>query len=137
MFQGSAVARGCGFYIKFASWCTKLCYNGVRAIVVVTKARKLSSLDELKAMFDPSVHSALEQLARNARWVVVYENLDFWSSRFGERSALRVGPGCTVESLEKALSIYLGDLPSERQYPVAYWEKEENGSGDKANGHHN
>ena len=89
---------------------------------MITKVKKLASLDEVKAMFHPSVHDALERLARHARYIVVYENLDFWSSRFGERSALKVGPGCTVESLEKALSIYLGDLPSERQYPVAYYE---------------
>jgi len=89
---------------------------------MVTKAKRLESVEELKSMFDPSVHGALEQLARDARYIVVYQNIDFWSSRFGETSALRVGPGCQVESLEEALSIWLGDLPSERQYPVAYWE---------------
>jgi hypothetical protein len=89
---------------------------------MVTKAKKLESLKELKSLFDSSVHDALERLARDARYIVVYENLDFWSSRFGERSALRVGPGCSVESLEQALSLWLGDLPSERQYPIAYWE---------------
>ena len=87
---------------------------------MVTRAKRLGSLDELKALFDPSVHGALEQLARDARYIVVYQNIDFWSSRFGETSALRVGPGCQVESLEEALSIWLGDLPSQRQYPVAY-----------------
>jgi hypothetical protein len=92
---------------------------------MLAKAKKLESLEELKSLFDPSVHDALERLARIARYIVVYQNLDFWSSRFGERSALRVGPGCSVESLEQALSIWLGDLPSERQYPVAYWEREE------------
>ena len=91
---------------------------------MVTRAKRLGSLDELKALFDPSVHGALEQLAQDARYIVVYENLDFWSSRLGERSALKVGPGCSVESLEEALEIWLGDLPSQRQYPVAYWERE-------------
>jgi len=100
---------------------------------MITKVKKLASLDEVKAMFHPSVHDALERLALGARYIVVYENLDFWSSRFGERTALRVGPGCSVPSLEKALEIWLGDLPSERQYPVAYWEKKEDGSGDKEN----
>jgi hypothetical protein len=89
---------------------------------MVTRAKRLASLDEVKAMFDPSVHDSLERLARDAKWIVVYENLDFWSSRLGERTALKVGPGCSVESLEKALQIWLGDLPSERQYPIAYWE---------------
>jgi len=87
---------------------------------MVTKAKRLESLDEVKAMFDPSVHDALEQLAQSARWIVVYKVLDFWSSRFGHRTALKVGPGCQVETLEQALQIWLGDLPSERQYPVAY-----------------
>ena len=92
---------------------------------MVTRAKKLESLQELKSMFDPSVHGALEQLARDARYIVVYENLDFWSSRFGERSALKVGPGCSIETLEQALQIWLGDLPSQRQYPVAYLVLEE------------
>ena len=89
---------------------------------MVSKAKKLETIDELKAMFDSSVHDALERLAQGARYIVVYENLNFWSSRLGERTALKVGPGCSVESLEQALQIWLGDLPSQRQYPVAYWE---------------
>jgi hypothetical protein len=91
---------------------------------MVTRAKRLASLDEVKAMFPPSTHDALERLAQSARYIVVYQNIDFWSSRFGETSALRVGPGCQVESLEEALSIWLGDLPSERQYPIAYLEVE-------------
>ena len=87
---------------------------------MVSKAKKLETIDELKAMFDLSVHDALERLAQDARYIVVYEVLDFWSSRFGHRTALKVGPGCSVESLEQALQIWLGDLPSQRQYPVAY-----------------
>jgi len=94
---------------------------------MITNPKKLESLDELKAMFDPSVHGALEQLARDARYIVVYENLDFWSSRFGHRTALKVGLGCSIESLEQALQIWLGDLPSQRQYAVAYWENSEGG----------
>jgi len=89
---------------------------------MTTRPKKLESMAELKSLFHPSVHGALEQLARDARYIVVYEVLDFWSSRFGERSALKVGPGCSIETLEQALQIWLGDLPSERQYPVAYWE---------------
>ena len=94
---------------------------------MVAKAKKLESLDEVKAMFDPSVHGALEQLARDARYVVVYEVIDFWSSRFGNRTAIKVGPGCSIETLEQALQIWLGDLPSERQHPVAYWENTHDG----------
>ena len=92
---------------------------------MVGKAKRLESMDDLKSMFDPSVHDALEQLARDARYVVVYEVIDFWSSRFGNRTAIKVGPGCQVETLEQALQIWLGDLPSQRQYPVAYWERGE------------
>jgi hypothetical protein len=92
---------------------------------VAKSVKRLNSLKDLMGMFDSSVHSALEQLARDARYIVVYENLNLWSSRLGERTALRVGPGCSVPSLERAFEIWLGDLPSERQYPVAYWEREE------------
>jgi len=73
-------------------------------------------------MFPAELHDALARLAQDAEYIVVYEVLDPWSSRFGERSALKVGPGCSVETLDKALSIWLGDLPSHRKYPVAYWE---------------
>jgi len=89
---------------------------------MVTRAKKLESMEELKSLFHSSVHDALEQLARDAQYIVVYEVLDMWSSRSGHRTALKVGPGCSVETLEQALQIWLGDLPSQRQYPVAYWE---------------
>ena len=89
---------------------------------MVTKVRKLTSFNELQSLFDPEVHDDLRRLAASAKWIVVYENLNLESSGCGARSALKVGPGCSVPTLEEALQGHLYDLPSQRQYPVAYWE---------------
>jgi len=88
----------------------------------VTRVRKLAGFEELAAMFDPEVHDALRGLIEGATHIVVYENLDLSSSWCGERTALKVGPGCGVRTLDKALRGHLGDLPSQRQYPIAYLE---------------
>jgi hypothetical protein len=89
---------------------------------MVTKVRKLSSFDELQSLFDPEVHDDLRRLVAGAKWIVVYENLNLSSPWCGARSALKVGPSCSVPTLEEALKGHLYDLPSQRQYPVAYWE---------------
>jgi hypothetical protein len=88
---------------------------------MVTRPKKLASLDEVKAMFDPSVHAALDALAQGAEYIVVYEDHDFWSSNLGQRLAVKVGRGCTYASLETALR----HAPSWRYVPVAYWKSGE------------
>jgi len=84
--------------------------------------RRLESMRELCSLFDPEVHAAIRRLARGAHFLVVYENVDLCSSRLGDRTCVKVGPGCGFSTLEQALGSWLGDLPSERQYPVAYLE---------------
>lgn len=93
---------------------------------MTTKLKQLSK-QELLDMFDESVHEKiLEAAARypDAEAIVVFENVDMSSSRLGERSALVVGPSNTFTNVEDASDKWLGDLPSERQYPTAYWPVE-------------
>ena len=86
----------------------------------VTRPKKITK-GELLDLFDRSVRVDLEQAFRHegTTHVVVFENLQMDSSAFGERTAVRVGPGCSY-SLQEALDNHLYDLPSQRQYPVAY-----------------
>jgi len=89
----------------------------VRDLVKIERA-------ELVSKFDDQVRPKLAALAENnptATHIVVFQNLDMWSSQFGKVSAVAVGPGCTVESLEVAAKSHLGDLPSQRQYAVSYY----------------
>ena len=80
------------------------------------------TLTRLLGRFHESVwDKILAQAAReDVTHIVVFENLDLCSSRLGDRTALAVGPGCTTTTVEEAASRWLHDLPSMRQYPVAY-----------------
>lgn len=77
------------------------------------------------AMFDPDTHAQLEEMLGrdSATGIVAFENLQMDSSSFGARSAVIVGPTCTFTSIEACSTIWLKDLPSERQYPVAAYRK--------------
>lgn len=82
---------------------------------------KQLTLPELLELFDPEVHQQLKSLAsRPGASLVVYENHNLSSSRLGDRTALLVGPGCTYGSVTEAPP-WLGDLPSERQQPIAFF----------------
>jgi hypothetical protein len=73
------------------------------------------------AKFEPEVHGKLSN-ARQTQGtdaLVLFENLDMCSSHLGERTALRVGPGCSL-SLEQAAEQHLGSVPSIFQYPIAF-----------------
>ena len=86
---------------------------------------KKITLEELIAKFDPSVHEKIRRIAgkEGTTHMVLFENVDFSSSRFGACSALAIGPGNTYRTLEEVENAHLGDLPSERKYPTAYVEK--------------
>ena len=82
---------------------------------------KRLTLPELLELFDPEVHQQLQSLSsRPGASLVVYENHDLSSSRLGDCTALLVGPGCTYSSVTEAPA-WLGDLPSERQQPIAFF----------------
>jgi hypothetical protein len=85
---------------------------------------KKITMDELLKQFDESVHDRLRALAEKpgTSHLVVFENQMLDSSQAGARSALRIGPACTTKTLDEAAGGWLGDLPSERKYPVAFVE---------------
>jgi len=87
---------------------------------------KQLTLDEFLARFDPEVHEKLRAAAskESVTHLVLFENQMFDSSQFGRRTAVLIGPPFTYKKLSDIEGGWLNDLPSQRQYPVAYWEKE-------------
>ena len=92
---------------------------------MATNVKKLSSFQELEEMFVPEFREDLRKLARGARYIVVYQNIDLLSFWCGVRSALKVGPNCQVKTLLEALEGFIQEPISGRLYPVAYWESPE------------
>ena len=77
---------------------------------------------EFAEKFDPEVHKLLIESRQRPGVValVLFENQQMDSSKFGNRSALRVGPSCSTKTVEELDGKWLFDLPSVRQYAVAY-----------------
>jgi hypothetical protein len=78
---------------------------------------------EFLAQFDESIHSALLNAIQrypDSIGLVCFENANFDSSRFGERSALVVGPSNTYRTFADCENQWINDLPSERQYATNY-----------------
>lgn len=80
-------------------------------------------LKKFAPVFQKKIEAAIERYP-DATHVVIFENHNFDSSRFGERTAILVGPSNTYKSPEACEGKYLGDLPSERQYADNYAEIE-------------
>lgn len=89
---------------------------------------KSLTLDELLLQFEPSVHDQIRAIAAKpaTTYLVMYENHMLDSPRLGERTTLRVGPDCTVKTLEQARTTKLGELVSDMQVAVAYVVLNEN-----------
>ena len=56
----------------------------------------------------------------DATHAVLFVNLDFNSSKFGAWTVMVIGPNQTYKELADVEGSHLHDLPSQRQYPVAY-----------------
>ena len=71
---------------------------------------------------DRGMAAAIAKLRRSPDTValVEFQNVDMWSSRFGDNTALAVGPNHTYESVEACEGHHLHDLPSMRKYPQCY-----------------
>lgn len=84
---------------------------------------KQITMPEILDLFDKSVHARIKELAQNPRTshLVLFENQDFCSSRFGAKSLMQIGPDCTYKTLSDVEGHHLNDLPSQRQYPIAFW----------------
>ena len=55
---------------------------------------------------------------------VLFCNLDFSSSQYGKWTVMTVGPDQTYKTMAEVENSWLNDLPSQRQYPVAYVDLE-------------
>jgi hypothetical protein len=64
----------------------------------------------------------IQRLALDARTsgLVLYRNVDFQSSQFGQQGILSYGPERTYQTVEACAAGWLNDLPSQRQYPQCY-----------------
>lgn len=74
------------------------------------------TVDRLTDKFGDAVRPLLE--LDGTETIVVYQNQCLDSSRVGELSAMAVGPGRSY-TLDEAIKGHLGDLPSQRMYPIA------------------
>lgn len=66
----------------------------------------------------------LAQTQPKATQAVLFVNHDFSSSKFGAWTVMAVGPNQTYKTVEDVHGSHLFDLPSQRQYPVAYVDLE-------------
>jgi hypothetical protein len=65
---------------------------------------------------------AVERMGRTnqAAALVLFRNLQLDSSRRGEMNVMAVGPECTYKTVDEVDGLRLGDLPSQRMYPVMW-----------------
>lgn len=98
--------------------------NPVLTNPVSGEPKKLSDIESLRDLFDEEVHEKIDQVIDRLKpsHMVVYEVIDFTSSQAGHRQVMAVGPGLSVDTLEKAIEGRLGDVPSRFAYPVYYLE---------------
>ena len=77
---------------------------------------------DLCARFAPDTRVKLEAIAarEGVEALVLFQNQQFDSSACGDISALAIGPSCTYQTVAELEGNHLGDLPSQRKYPVAY-----------------
>lgn len=85
---------------------------------------------QLLELFDESVRARLESALgkEGVDGLIVYEDAQI-RVQYPARTAVVYGPGCTFKSVETSAK-WLNDLPTMRQYPRCYYQKdeEENGS---------
>ena len=79
---------------------------------------------EAKVRWD-AWHSYVEQIVRLARdprteGLVLYRNVQFDSSAFGQVAVMCYGKSRTHKNVEECAAGHLNDLPSERLYPQSY-----------------
>ena len=55
--------------------------------------------------------------------LVVFENLDFSASEYGQRATMQIGPTCTYKTVKEVEGKPIGQTPSVFKYPVAYCRK--------------
>lgn len=82
------------------------------------------TFEQLLEKFHESTHERFRGFRDDLgnTYIVLFENQMFDSSAFGERTAVAVGPDKTYKTLADVANGWLNDLPSQRQYPIAYVE---------------
>lgn len=82
--------------------------------------------DQFLAMFDESVRPLICERAKKEEThaMVCFECLQKDSSFYGKRTAVCVGPGCSISLDDVENGAKIGDLPSTFQYPVSLWRVE-------------
>ena len=80
------------------------------------------TMEEMMDKFDPEVHDAIRRAieSNHATELLLAENQLFDSSAFGERTCMVAGPACTYKSHDTCEGKWLKDLPSQRQYFIAW-----------------
>ena len=80
------------------------------------------TFESILKTFDPSVYSRIKDVVYQTRatHVVLAENMQADSSKFGQHTLLCVGPLCTYKTPTECEGSWLHDTPSERQYFIRY-----------------
>jgi len=80
------------------------------------------TMEEMMDKFDPEVHDAIRRSIKgtNATELILAENQMMDSSAYGSRSCMCAGPTCTYKSHEECEDKWINDLPSQRQYFIAW-----------------
>lgn len=79
------------------------------------------------AMFDESVRPLICERAQRegTHAMVCFECLQMDSPFYGKRTAVCVGPQCSISLEDIEGGAKIGDLPSTFQYPVSLWRTED------------
>ena len=79
-------------------------------------------ITEILSMMDETVQQKVLDLALEpaTKGIILFENVDMWSSNLGHRSVLCFGPDRTCKSIEEIKGQHLGDVPSRFLYPQIY-----------------
>lgn len=92
--------------------------------MTIPKLSKQEFMERGKFDVEVALREALKRKS-DAVGLVLFENKMFDSSSRGAMTAMLIGPTNTYKSAEECEGKYLNELPSQRQYPVAWVERKE------------
>jgi len=86
----------------------------------LTKKEFLEKADQAAIAFEEGLKKKSDAIG-----IVLFENRMMDSTNYGRMTAMIIGPTNTFKSAEDCEGKFLNDLPSQRQYPVAWVPREE------------
>lgn len=92
--------------------------------MTIPKLSKQEFMERGRFDVEVALQEALKRKS-DAVGLVLFENKMFDSSSRGAMTAMLIGPTNTYKSAEECEGKYLNELPSQRQYPVAWVERKE------------